>query len=148
MKNTITTFLGGLLVCTLFTTALAGSNSPKPVDEKPVLEKRVRRLEQMMQTMQKQVEALENVVYQTDPICPCFGKEEIQALTLESCVVTQDGAIKGKGKQVTVSVAKDSCAIRTADGSVDLPITPQEQWVCAQPLLGKVATQSLPCSVE
>jgi hypothetical protein len=54
-KITITTLLGSLLACTLYTTVLA----KPPVAEQPSLEKRVGRLEQRMQMLQNRVDALE-----------------------------------------------------------------------------------------
>jgi hypothetical protein len=141
MKTTLTTLLGSLLACALCTTALAKPSNVEP----PGLERRVWQLEQMMQTLQKRVEALEELLDQTAPVCPCFDEEEIKALTLESCEVTANGAIKGTGPQASVAVGNDSCAIRTPDGSVNLSITPQEQWACVQPLLNTMANQSVRC---
>jgi hypothetical protein len=140
-KITITTLLGSLLACTLYTTVLA----KPPVTEQPSLEKRVWRLEQGLKKLQQRVEALEESW--DIPVCPCFMAEEIEALPLEDCEVTTGGTFKSKGPEVHVVVDKGFCAIRTPKGSFDLPITPQEQWACIQPVLNKMTGQALRCPV-
>lgn len=148
MKHISLSLLGGLLVYTLCTSAFAGGSSPSPVEEKPVLEKRVRRLEQTMRTIQTKVEALEDFVYQPMPICPCFAEEDIKPFALESCVVAQNGAWHGYGKHLAVFIAPDFCDIWTPQGAVNLPITPPEQWACIQTLFGQVSPPSGRCAVE